>query len=271
MCPSIHFAPRSTSFLLSLSLPLLVSYLPRYRPLSLTRSRSDDEFIGGSRAEWSCIWPTECFVRRANVENEAFIGGRRCDARHRTASSSTFPSYCRLPPRSTPSSSYPLLATCLLLTDRGEKIMNRSYSSSSFFEIQSQLQQSCSCKMEIPFLRLFFLLNRLFFFIGYSEIIVVNIVYFVLYCSFELEWIDVSQWLRDKTWLVPSKGAFFILTCWKKESWSASRIRISSSSETSKLCFTHTFVTHVSNDVAHVIRLVPSKFFDVKSFPDYDR
>lgn len=177
----------------------------------------------------------------------------------------------RLPPRSTPSSSYPLLATCLLLTDRGEKIMNRSYSSSSFFEIQSQLQQSCSCKMEIPFLRLFFLLNRLFFFIGYSEIIVVNIVYFVLYCSFELEWIDVSQWLRDKTWLVPSKGAFFILTCWKKESWSASRIRISSSSETSKLCFTHTFVTHVSNDVAHVIRLVPSKFFDVKSFPDYDR
>lgn len=81
--------PRSSS---SLSLPLLVSYLPRYRPLSLTRSRSDDEFIGGSRAEWSCIWPTECFVRRANVENEAFIGGRRCDARHRTASSSTFPS-----------------------------------------------------------------------------------------------------------------------------------------------------------------------------------
>lgn len=153
--------PRSSS---SLSLPLLVSYLPRYRPLSLTRSRSDDEFIGGSRAEWSCIWPTECFVRRANVENEAFIGGRRCDARHRTASSSTFPSYCRLPPRSTPSSSYSLLATCLLLTDRGEKIMNRSSSSSSFFEIQSQLQQSCSCKMEVPFLRLFFLLNRLFFF-----------------------------------------------------------------------------------------------------------
>lgn len=182
-----------------------------------------------------------------------------------------FRPYCRLPPRSTPSSLYPLLATCLLLTDRGEKIMNRSSSSSSFFEIQSQLQQSCSCKMEVPFLRLFFLLNRLFFFIGYSEIIVVNIVYFVLYCSFELEWIDVSQWLRDKTWLVPSKGAFFILTCWKKESWSASRIRISSSSETSKLCFTHTFVTHVSNDVAHVIRLVPSKFFDVKSFPDYDR
>lgn len=182
-----------------------------------------------------------------------------------------FRPYCRLPPRSTPSSSYPLLATCLLLTDRGEKIMNRSSSSSSFFEIQSQLQQSCSCKMEVPFLRLFFLLNRLFFFIGYSEIIVVNIVYFVLYCSFEFEWIDVSQWLRDKTWLVPSKGAFFILTCWKKESWSASRIRISSSSETSKLCFTHTFVTHVSNDVAHVIRLVPSKFFDVKSFPDYDR
>lgn len=259
-CVSLH-PFRASIYLLSLSLPLLVSYLPRYRPLSLTRSRSDDEFIGGSRAEWSCIWPTECFVRRANVENEAFIGGRRCDARHRTASSSTFPSYCRLPPRSTPSSSYPLLATCLLLTDRGEKIMNRSYSSSSFFEIQSQLQQSCSCKMEVPFLRLFFLLNRLFFFIGYSEIIVVNIVYFVLYCSFELEWIDVSQWLRDKTWLVPSKGAFFILTCWKKESWSASRIRISSSSETSKLCFTHTFVTHV--DVAHVIRLVPSKFFDV--------
>lgn len=84
---SIYLVPS-----LSLSLPLLVSYLPRYRPLSLTRSRSDDEFIGGSRAEWSCIWPTECFVRRANVENEAFIGGRRCDAHHRTASSSTFPS-----------------------------------------------------------------------------------------------------------------------------------------------------------------------------------
>lgn len=46
--------PRSLSLSFSFPLPLLVSYLPRYRPLSLTSSRSDDEFIGGSRAEWSC-------------------------------------------------------------------------------------------------------------------------------------------------------------------------------------------------------------------------
>lgn len=269
MCPSIHFAPRSTSFLLSFSLSsspcLLSSALSAARGQTTNLSEVAVQ-NGHASGRPNALFEGQTWkMKRSSVVADATPATER-PPRPR------FRPYCRLPPRSTPSSSYPLLATCLLLTDRGEKIMNRSSSSSSsFFEIQSQLQQSCSCKMEVPFLRLFFLLNRLFFFIGYSEIIVVNIVYFVLYCSFELEWIDVSQWLRDKTWLVPSKGAFFILTCWKKESWSASRIRISSSSETSKLCFTHTFVTHVFNDVAHVIRLVPSKFFDVKSFPDYDR
>lgn len=57
-CVSLHPFRASIYLALSLSLsfplPLLVSYLPRYRPLSLTSSRSDDEFIGGSRAEWSC-------------------------------------------------------------------------------------------------------------------------------------------------------------------------------------------------------------------------
>lgn len=72
---SVPFAPPSRSLVRCL-------LSPRYRPLAFSsRSRSDDEFIGGSRAEWPCIWPTEwpaCFVRKANAENEAFIGARRC-------------------------------------------------------------------------------------------------------------------------------------------------------------------------------------------------
>lgn len=89
-CVSLHPFRASIYLVPSLFLSLFLSLSLIFRVIG--RSRSDDEFIGGSRAEWSCIWPTECFVRRANVENEAFIGGRRCDARHRTASSSTFPS-----------------------------------------------------------------------------------------------------------------------------------------------------------------------------------
>lgn len=56
----------------------LIFALSAGRSLSLAAlSRSNDEFIGGSRAEWPCIcpaeWPGLCFVRKANVENEAFI------------------------------------------------------------------------------------------------------------------------------------------------------------------------------------------------------
>lgn len=71
--------------------PLLVSYLARYRPLSLTRPRSADEFIGrGSRAEWSCIWPTTLCSK----------GKRGKWSVHRwSPMRRSFLLYCRLPPR----------------------------------------------------------------------------------------------------------------------------------------------------------------------------
>lgn len=77
---SVPFAPDPTR-------SFVVSYLRVIgHGLSLAAlSRSDDEFIGGSRAEWPCIWSTEwsaCFVRKANAENEVFIGACH-DARAR--------------------------------------------------------------------------------------------------------------------------------------------------------------------------------------------
>lgn len=84
--PAIH-PPSSVPFAPDSSRSFVVSYLRVIgHGLSLAAlSRSDDEFIGGSRAEWSCIWSTEwsaCFVRKANAENEAFIGACHDEREH---------------------------------------------------------------------------------------------------------------------------------------------------------------------------------------------
>lgn len=109
---SIHLAihpPSSVPFAPDPSRSFVVSYLRVIgHGLSLAAlSRSDDEFIGGSRAEWSCIWSTEwsaCFVRKANTENEVFIGACH-DERERESTNHprwpTFPLPLLFPPRRT--------------------------------------------------------------------------------------------------------------------------------------------------------------------------
>lgn len=161
--------PRSLSLSFSFPLPLLVSYLPRYRPLSLTSSRSDDEFIGGSRAEWSCNARLALFEGQTwKMKRSSVLATERLLA-HVSAPIVAF----LLVPSS---SRCPLLATCLAwnllerereeevipLIDRGDEKIMISYSSSSF-----RFNHNCNSRVKMEVSLFVFLFSFCFFYRDY--------------------------------------------------------------------------------------------------------
>lgn len=161
--------PRSLSLSFSFPLPLLVSYLPRYRPLSLTSSRSDDEFIGGSRAEWSCNARLALFEGQTwKMKRSSVLATERLLA-HVSAPIVAF----LLVPSS---SRCPLLATCLAwnllerereeevipLIDRGDEKIMISSSSSSF-----RFNHNCNSRVKMEVSLFVFLFSFCFFYRDY--------------------------------------------------------------------------------------------------------